>query len=215
MKECGPTVAEQQKMVTRYEFIGVLFDHDKQTVLLNAKTIRRIRESAPLEIATIKQMESVVSRMIYAAGVTGEAFFSYYIFFKMMRQRLSLLNRKLVHHSDRVFLPKSVLKLAKQWMSELLKNVAVAPPQVHPSTATLATDATVQGWGWMLFRDTGEILIAGGAWEKAPHMISQGEARAIQLSLLAFRGRFSGPLHICVDNTTVMHIIKETHIQVP
>ncbi|CBH17325.1 hypothetical protein, unlikely [Trypanosoma brucei gambiense DAL972] len=101
MKECGVTVSKQQKMVTRYEFIGVLFDHDKQTVLLNAKTIRRIRESAPPETATIKRMESVVSRMIYVAGIMGEPLFSYYIFFKMIRQRLSRLNRKLVNHSDR------------------------------------------------------------------------------------------------------------------
>ncbi|CCD11902.1 hypothetical protein, unlikely [Trypanosoma congolense IL3000] len=145
MEECGAMVGEQQQMVKRYEFIGVLFDHDTQTVSLSEKMIRRVGESPPLEEATIEQMECVVSRLICAAGVREESLFPCYFFLKMVRRRLSRLNRGLARPSDPAALPGQALILANMWMNRLLKNRPVTPPQNLPTTAALVTDASIQG----------------------------------------------------------------------
>ncbi|ORC89558.1 uncharacterized protein TM35_000123330 [Trypanosoma theileri] len=85
----------------------------------------------------------------------------------------------------------------------------VHPPQKLPSTATLVTDASMYGWGALLFKDSGEVLAADGAWEKAPNMISQAEARAVHLASRGFKPHLTGPLDIRVDNTTVMGIMQK------
>ncbi|ORC85417.1 uncharacterized protein TM35_000351610 [Trypanosoma theileri] len=72
------------------------------------------------------------------------------------------------------------------------------------------------GWGALLFKDSGEVLAAGGAWRRSPEMISQAEARAVHLALREFNMHLAGPLDIRVDNTTVMNIMqkKNTHSEV-
>ncbi|KEG06111.1 putative protein kinase, putative,serine/threonine protein kinase [Trypanosoma grayi] len=58
-------------------------------------------------------------------------------------------------------------------------------------------------------RTTGKFGPRGGAWEKAPHIIAQAEARAVGLALLAFKGNLPITLHMCIDNTAVVHIMKK------
>ncbi|KAG8347424.1 hypothetical protein TRVL_01751 [Trypanosoma vivax] len=72
------------------------------------------------------------------------------------------------------------------WLSSLLGNRPVAPRRHRPTSATLATDASMCGCGELVFKDSGEVWVAGSAWEREPHCISQGEARVASLALSSF-----------------------------
>ncbi|KEG10835.1 hypothetical protein DQ04_03251130 [Trypanosoma grayi] len=100
--------------------------------------------------------------------------------------------------------PLYTIRLAQQRLGELLDNGPVCSPRQASTSATLAASA-------LLFDGPGEELIAGGAWNKAPHMIFQAEARAVHLALRALRRQLEGPLHICGDSAAVAHIMTTSN----
>ncbi|KAG8343052.1 putative protein kinase, putative,serine/threonine protein kinase [Trypanosoma vivax] len=60
-----------------------------------------------------------------------------------------------------------------------------------------------------MFKDSGEVCAAGGAWEREPHCISQSKARTVSLALSSFGETVPKNLHICICNVTVMNIMKK------
>ncbi|KEG06395.1 TcC31.12 [Trypanosoma grayi] len=209
MRDCGATVGEHETLTTRYEFIGVCFNHTARTVSLSDKTLRKLKSATPLHKISVEELECLTSRMMYAAGVQGGSLFRHYFFLKMVRRRLSRLNRGLVDARGPAALPPFALTVGQKWLDTLLQNNPVYPPRALPTSGTLVPDASLYGWGALLFKGSGEVWATGGAWEKAPHIIAQAEARAVGLALLAFKGNMPITLHICIDNTTVMHIMKK------
>ncbi|KAG8339668.1 hypothetical protein TRVL_09503 [Trypanosoma vivax] len=65
------------------------------------------------------------------------------------------------------------------------------------------------GWGAPVFKDGGEVCVAGDAWEREPHCISQGEARAMSLALRSFAETMPKNLHIGTGNATAVNIMKK------
>ncbi|KAH9598804.1 hypothetical protein LSM04_001780 [Trypanosoma melophagium] len=211
LQQCGATVEEKELITKKYEFMEVLFNHETQTISVGQNLIVKLKETPSLRTSTLEDMEDTVSRIMYASGVRGESLFPYYYFFflKLVRQRLSSLNHGDLSLRDPSNLPLHALKVGEEWLKHLLENKPVYPPKNLPTSATLVTDASMHGWGALLFKDTGEVLATGGKWEKAPHLISQGEARAVHLALRTFEAHLVDSLHICVDNTTVLNIMKK------
>nr|CCC46577.1 conserved hypothetical protein, in T. vivax [Trypanosoma vivax Y486] len=60
-----------------------------------------------------------------------------------------------------------------------------------------------------MFKDSGEVCVVGGAWEREPHCISQGEPRAVSLALSSFAETMVEKLHICIGDTTAMSIMNK------
>ncbi|ORC85169.1 uncharacterized protein TM35_000371420 [Trypanosoma theileri] len=168
MQRGGATIGEQKLNTKEYDFIGVHFNHKDHTVSLSDKTIKRLQRAPSLDNTTVEELESTVSRMMYAGGVRGESLFPYYFFLKIVRRRLSRLNRGLIRPQDPANLSATAKNIGHSWPDTLLTNGPVHPPQQLPSTATLVTDAPTYGWGALLFKDSGEVLAAGGAWEHSP-----------------------------------------------
>ncbi|KAH8609341.1 hypothetical protein ERJ75_001209200 [Trypanosoma vivax] len=59
-----------------------------------------------------------------------------------------------------------------------------------------------------LFKDSGEVCVAGGAWEREPQCIAQGEARAVSLAPSSFAEVTPKNLRIFIGNTTAMNAMK-------
>ncbi|ORC87494.1 uncharacterized protein TM35_000211000 [Trypanosoma theileri] len=172
MQLCGATIGEEKPNTKEYDFIGAHFNHKNNKVSLSGKTIKRLRPTPSLDGTNVEELESTVSRMMHAGGVRGESLFPYYFFLKIVRRRLSRLNRGLIRPQDKANLSSTAKDIGHSWLQTLVTNEPVHPPQQLPSTATLTTDVSMYGWGALLFKDSGEVLAAGGAWERAPHMIS-------------------------------------------
>ncbi|KEG07825.1 target of rapamycin (TOR) kinase 1, partial [Trypanosoma grayi] len=91
MRDCGATVGEHEALTARYEFIGVCFNYTAKTASLSQKTLRKLKGVTPLHKISVEELESLTSRMVYAAGVQGGSLFRHYFFLKMVRRRLSRL----------------------------------------------------------------------------------------------------------------------------
>ncbi|ORC84925.1 uncharacterized protein TM35_000401920 [Trypanosoma theileri] len=101
MQHCGATIGEQKLKTKEYDFIGVHFNHKNHTVSSSKKTIKRLQQAPSLDKTTVEELESTVSRMMYAGGVRGESLFPHCIFLKIVRRRLSRLNRGLIRPQDK------------------------------------------------------------------------------------------------------------------
>ncbi|ORC85167.1 uncharacterized protein TM35_000371400 [Trypanosoma theileri] len=192
MQHCGATIGEQRLNTKERDFMGVHFNHKNNTVSLSGKTIKRLQQAPSPDNTTVEELESTVSRMMCAGGVRGESLFPYYFFLKIVRRRLSRLNRGLIRPQNQENLPTNTGEIGQNWLTTLLKNEPVHPPQQLPSTATLATYASMYGWGALLFKDSGEVLAAGGARERTPHTILQAEALAVHPALRGFNVHLAG-----------------------
>ncbi|KAH8617748.1 putative Reverse transcriptase like [Trypanosoma vivax] len=97
----------------------------------------------------------------------------------------------------------------RRWIATLLEKNPVELRRHRRTSATFVTDASMYGWRAPLSKDSGEVCVAGNAWDREPHCISQGEARAVPLALTSLAEAMPKNLHICIDNTAVMNIIKK------
>ncbi|KAH9598999.1 hypothetical protein LSM04_005535 [Trypanosoma melophagium] len=143
MQQCGATIGEQKLNTKEYDFIGVHFNHKDNTVTLSEKTIQRLQQAPSLDNKTVEELESTVSRMLCAGGVRGAALFPYYFFLKIVRRRLSRLNRGLIRPQDPANLSPTAKDIGQSLLNTLLMNDPVHPPQKLPSMATLGTDASM------------------------------------------------------------------------
>ncbi|KAG8340424.1 hypothetical protein TRVL_08751 [Trypanosoma vivax] len=146
--------------------------------------------------------------MVHAAGVRCGALFERYFFLKAVRRESQKPNVGLLQLSG-AGVPAQKDRQGKRWLCLLLGSKPVAQRRPRPTSATLATGAPMYGCGALLFKDSGEVCVAGGAWEREPHCSSQGEARAVFLALGSFAEVTPKNLHIDIDNTTVMNTMKK------
>lgn len=211
MEVCKVTLGEKVRVSEKYDFLGVSFDRKAKTVALTERNVEKLKQGTRLENINIRELEALTARMLHASAVRGMALFKWYFFLKMVRRRLSRINRGQAEIDEQAFLPPMAIALGNRWRSILEENVPVQPPKILPRSATLVTDASLKGWGAMLFKHSGETLIAGGPWKETPNMIAQAEARAVQLGLRAFYDELSGHLDVWIDNTTIMNVANKGH----
>ncbi|KEG08279.1 putative target of rapamycin (TOR) kinase 1 [Trypanosoma grayi] len=168
MRECGATVGGHEAPTARCESIGVCFSHTAKTVPLSEKTLRKLKSATPLHKMSVGELESFTSRVMCAAGVQGGSLFRYYFFLKTVRRRLSRLNRGLLGAHGPAALPLFALKIGQGWLDTLLQNNPVNPPRAKPTSGTLVSDASLYGWGALLFKGSGEVWTTGGGHGGTP-----------------------------------------------
>ncbi|KAG8341048.1 hypothetical protein TRVL_08126 [Trypanosoma vivax] len=100
--------------------------------------------------------------MVYATGVRGDALFEHYFFLKAVRRGLPKLNGGLLQLNGGAGLPAHAVRQGKRWLTPLLGNKPVAARRHRPTSATLVIDASMSGWGALLFKDSGEVCVARG-----------------------------------------------------
>ncbi|KAH8604101.1 hypothetical protein ERJ75_001754700 [Trypanosoma vivax] len=209
VRQCGATLGENNCLAKKREFIGAPFGHGTGTVSPSQKAIRKLRDAPPLERPAVAESERLASHMVYAAGVCGGALFEYYFFVKAVRRRLSKLNWGLLRPNGAAVLPAQEDRQGKRWLSPLLGNRPVAPQRHRPTSAAFGADASMYGWGALLFKDTGEVCVAGGARDREPRRVSQGKASAVSLVPSSFAEMMPKNLHIGIGNAAAMNVMKK------
>ncbi|CCD11890.1 unnamed protein product [Trypanosoma congolense IL3000] len=149
MEECGATVGEYQQMVERCEFAGILFGHDMQAVW-QSEMAQQLRDSFPLEGATIEQMDRVASRIIYAGPgfVWERLLLSCYFPLKVARWRLSRLNIGLACPSDPSALSRKALILSKVCVCEHVVKKHTSGPNTSPASHGRSGCGRFHAWLW-------------------------------------------------------------------
>ena len=200
-----------EKPSRAYDFIGVRFDHSIRSVSLAKKTLNKLPRELPQSIRA-DDLEGLIGRLVFASAVQQQPLINKWWTLKWARRFFNQLNRGIISGVDEIPLTSSAAhKSLSVWLAEARHQHVVVIRNASQRSATLFTDATLEGWGGVLIDDNNEIFVSGGKFPAtrgnyvgniAPH-----EAWAIDLSLNAFAQQISGlaQLNLFVDNTSVQH----------
>jgi hypothetical protein len=203
---------------TKYDYVGVQFDHARQTVRPSRKISTKIRDfvrslgkDGPSEVRA-SEIESMTGRLLHASSIAGVSPGNFYFTLKFARRIVNALNRGVSRPDDRIPLPPSAVRGLKDWAAAtLLERKMPATP--HVSSHTVFVDASNTGWGVVVANDsTGEIKILGDTWttEESEFHINVLEAWALAEGVLALPPEAQDTrVRFLVDNTTVQHCTRK------
>jgi hypothetical protein len=206
---------EDSTLGQHYTFIGVAFDHQASTVAcstkLQIKASEALRDLHPQEL-TVADIERLVGRLLHASSILAINVSRYYYLLKVIRRRLSQVNRGLLSRKDLAELPAAAVEDLRMWLAEAAAN---NPRKVAKhrklSQYVLFSDSSLDGWGAVLIDlNTGCLRVAGGAWKTKPQNINAAELRAIALAVAAFRDVIptGSKVLLYVDNTSAGAVAK-------
>jgi hypothetical protein len=164
----------------RFTFLGVHFDHSIHAVQLGPKILAKLQQQRITSASSMSEVESAIGRLMHASAVMKVNLAKYYYTFKLVRRRMSLLNRGRLSRADQCSLPESAVKELEEWTeacrSSKPRIISRCPPTSH--RYVLFTDSTMEGWG-AVFVDTHLALVrvAGGRWTSRPPNINAAELR--------------------------------------
>lgn len=198
---------------TKYEFLGIRFDHGNQTTALGSKTRSKLQELLQTSFwrldPTIETCLHAFGLLQYASMVNSSPKADYYYIFKFLRRRVG------ERLAARAQIWPSTFELWHQWLySELHykdRSWRVTLPKTNQ--ITLFTDASSSGYGCVAIHSDGMWIHAGrwSHWWASQH-INVLEASALLRGLDWLADKSSGDISISVriDNTSVLYCTQKT-----
>jgi ribonuclease HI len=204
-------LGERATNQTRYDFLGVRYDHADSTVGLTEKTRSKLRDA----ISTIaQQIQASYSSVASAAGITLFAATiaapntrsEHYLVFKYLRKVVSPAYKR---RADLQLWPCLTVTakggLWIKWMHQLLD---CEPRRITNDDgacpAVIYTDSSLTGWGAVCFA-ANETRVVAGRW--TPEVVHWGinllELKAVVLALQRLHAP-PGPIVLKIDNTTAL-----------
>lgn len=187
-------------------FLGIHFDYKHKRVSLGPKSVEKckmaLREIHTSDI-TVRRVTAVVSLLVWASLVLDIDMSTYYYVFKFIRRRAS----RPKNETAKIW--PSILPCLSEWLRTAVLNTPRIVVLNAPSTVTVFTDASLEGWGCVILID-GRIYITGGRWpdvlKRNPAFnINVLEAVALRLGLNHFADLLHGrSVDIYLDNTSVI-----------
>jgi hypothetical protein len=193
-----------------YDFIGVHWDHQHGTVRLADKTFQKLPEITPEQMSA-REVEQLVGRLIFAAGVTQNPLVQYYFAMKWAKRVCHAINVGKIRPDAIVEVPLSVRPQLDKWLKEARSTIKPCFSTPNTSAPVLFTDATLQNYGAVLVLPTNQIYVSGGKFEDGSEQsIAVREAQAVLFALQDFEQHLrSFPLlDLRIDNTTVEACIR-------
>jgi hypothetical protein len=208
------TFKEPPSIADTYTFIGVVWNHGAQAVSVAAKTLKRIGDHVEPR-APKTYYVSLVSRLIFAAGVLRTPLARYYLAIKMANRYANALN---TGADATVSFPVSVLPTLQEWVNHAHTTRRICPNEPTDSADIAFCDASTHGYGVYVFWHTGEASIHGGAWDAtievrdSAHM-AELEAQAFANMWDMFKQRFliARNVDFRIDNSSVAAAVQKGH----
>jgi hypothetical protein len=199
----------------RYDFLGVAYDHHEKFSMLSESFVQKVitawDDGGILNDpnAQLRDVVSLFGKLQYGAIINGSPRHPFYLVYKFLRRRVGC---PLDGPAD---VWKSTKKVWRAWVEDevfsrkkrLLRTWAT--PQ-----ATLFTDASLGGFGAVLFGSSGTYIFAG-KWEPSEtslhiHIL---EAKALRLAMQHFELSIMdcGHIQVFIDNTSLLFALRRTH----
>jgi hypothetical protein len=208
--------SDSRDTAQKYCFLGVEYDHSARTVRLKSEFVQKLRNFAETMscqgTVTAGELESYVGRMVHACAVLNIPLGRYYFILKYSRRVQSKLNRGIIGPDAVLTLPPSFVRNVRRINGAFAQTRVVSPP--HPRGAeryTVYTDASLEGWGVVVERESDrQLSVFGGKWDDSAH-INVLEARVLQI-LASICDSFPDmtSLDVYVDNTTVAYAARKS-----
>jgi len=200
-------------------FLGMQFDYRNASVRLGSKAVTKLqafRERICSGNLSVDDFMAGFGVVEYASRILRIRTSGYHVALKFARRRASAMFAGELTGDMRANLWPCARRPLTQWVDELLANppTPAGLPTGKEREYVLATDASLHGWGGVLYCDaTGEFEEAGGRWGKqhSHTEINQLEAYAVANAWRAFSARLtpSTKVLILVDNTSVLHTVRK------
>ena len=204
----GATWKAVTPVQSKYDFIGIDWDHDLHTVKVAEKTASAIR-SARLSSMSIHQLEQLVGRLIWAAGATRTALAPFYFAMKMARREANKLDRGEAQPDTVISIPQSVQKIFSAWRTAVAAPLRIVERATPSVKMTLFSDASEKGWGTVLVDNAGAVIGSyGQRWSasEAGRHINALEILALSRAVERFKPSLlkASSLDVRVDNTSLI-----------
>ena len=207
------TFKEAPTIAARYTFIGVDFDHKTPSARVADKTRNKLPAAAPTT-ARISELEVLVSRLIFAAGVVRKPLAGYYMTIKWVNRKVNSLNR--TGNDEAVEIPRSIRPQLTQWLHDARSTLTLArdAQTIFRRPDVLYTDASSYGRGAVLFSANYEVAISGAAWPDDTDTTSGNmaalEAQAVTSAIFEFADRLliHKNVELRIDNTSVTAAVR-------
>ena len=201
--------ADSFTAATRYDFLGISFDHINQTVRPTNKLIKKLTNVDFTTAVAAGDVESLVGRLVHASAISKVFLGSFYTPLKWSRRIINSLNRGIRTPSTAVDVPTYVRSELRRWIHLVQQPVRIKREPLDLAY-TIFVDASLDGWGGVIVeRATNKITVLGARW--APRFlglhINVLEALALRNVAVEIPQEASGGrLQIFVDNTTVRSV---------
>jgi len=191
-----------------YTFLGIDFDHAKSSIQLAEKTKRKLQEAAASinnPHLTVREVLGIFGRCVYAASVFSTNSLlharNYFLIFKFMRR----CAKRELH--DLASIWNSIKASWASWLRNLAEaSILITMVDNHAPAPTVYSDASMSGWGFIMFCPDGAIRSGAGRWtedEEGDH-INLLELRAVAIALDCVSSRSIPAVHLYVDNTSTL-----------
>jgi hypothetical protein len=208
------TLKAPLRAVTEYTFLGFNFDHQRRTVTVAAKTLQKLPEpDAVTSSISAMALQQLVARLIFCSGGLRIPLAEYYLVIKWASRSAHNLNVGLLSPDSIVAIPSTMLAMLRIWLRQI-RIPYVATPRPNNQHSVCYVDASISGWGAIIFLPDGRVFISGAAWpqRQQPYTsrdINMLEARALRMAVRDFGDfiRSTRNVEFKIDNTAVKSAI--------
>lgn len=196
-------------------FLGVENDYKEATSKLTSKTLAKLYKAKDMLLATectIAQMFQAFGILFFASTVLRFPLHRVYHAFKFYRRRAHAFSIGSIHLNHKALVWNCIRKELEQWFDNLLQNIPASWATPRSELYHLFTDASLTGWGAVLFTPDNKVLVVSGRWSKliASRRIEELEAMAIGESFTALQSFLQSKRYILhIDNTSVQFAIQK------
>ena len=191
-----------------YNFLGVLYMHqnDLKTVSVNLSKKFVTKLEQVQTISSLRDVLRLFGKLVYGSRILAIPTSTYYYCYKFLRRRCE---SPLDGPADAW---PSVTKWWELWFATVLKNERRKVVSPRCSRSVLYTDASLSGFGAVMYDMHGNHYTVAGAWPERMKQLHINilEACAVLAALQLLEPLLEEEIELVIDNTTVQHAIKNT-----
>ena len=218
--DIGCTVGEMMapSELPNYEFLGIAFDHASVSVSLTEKMFAKVEHAIDIiefhaAQTTLADCLALFGTTVWVAQALDLPLAELYWVVKFTKRISNRARNASLQQSAPIW--NSITKLWAGWLRHALTYTGtVDQPSGSLQTIHAYTDASDDGWGAVVFDESGMAVLAG-KWSAREHLLSinRKELLAVWYMLLKYKPPHPGePLRsmwLYIDNTTALsHVTK-------
>ena len=200
-------VEEANTPAQQIDFVGIRFDFGAKTVALKQHFLAKVSNLE--DVHSLERFESLMGRLTYAYAVLGRSWLPVYYVIQWWRRVLSRLAKGELRWTDEFKPPPFITRAVPRMIDAVRANEPAQVPLREAPQLTLATDASMSGWGAVLMR-TGDLPLSfGSRYDEEPPNITWAETAAVVGALCRFEDDLAGrTFTLLIDNTSSEAVLR-------